>query len=109
VDGGTQQPTKSQPKQWDIVGGDGAQGNDGGGGSCCIVLAIEIGGKKIKKTKYAEALCGCKSMNKHNNQPNACGSVNGGIYQDARLAGNAGGAVFDHSGGGHVSFDILLI
>ncbi len=109
MDGGTHQPTKSRPKQWDIVGGDGAQGNDDGGGCCCIISAIEIGGKKINKTKFTEALCGCKSSNKHNNQPNARRSVEGGIYQDARPAGNAGGAVFDCSGGGHVSFDILLI
>ncbi len=79
MDGGTQQPTKSWPKQWDIVGGDSAQGDDDGGGRCCIVSAIKIGGKKINKTKFTEALCGRKSMNKHNNQPNARGSVEGGI------------------------------
>ncbi len=49
MDGGTQQPTKSRPKQWDIVGGDGTQGNDNGGGRCRIVLAIQIGGKKLNK------------------------------------------------------------
>ena len=31
MDGGTQQPTKSWPKRWDIVGGDGAQDDDDGG------------------------------------------------------------------------------
>ncbi len=79
MDGGTQQPTKSPPKRWDIVGGDGAQGDDDGGGHCPIVSAIKIGGKKINKIKFTEALCGRKSTNKHNNQPNACGSVKGGI------------------------------
>ncbi len=80
MDGGTQQPTKSRPtKRWDIVGGDGAQGDDDGGGCCRIVLAIKIGGKKISKTKFAEALCGRKSTNKHNKEPNARGSVEGGI------------------------------
>ncbi len=50
MDGGTQQPTKIWPKRWDIVGGDGAQGDDDGGGRCRIVSAIEIGGKqKIKQ------------------------------------------------------------
>jgi hypothetical protein len=85
------------------------QGNDNGGGRFRIILAIEIGGKKINKTKFAEALCGRKSTNKHNNQPNARKSVEGGIYQDARPAGNAGGKIFNCSGGSHVSFDILLI
>ena len=80
MDGGTQQPTKSWPtKRWDIVGGDGAQGNEDGGGRCRIVLAIKIGGKKNSKTKFAEALCGRKSTNKHNKEPNARGSVEGGI------------------------------
>ena len=32
-------------KQWDIVGGNGAQGDDDGGGCCHILSAIEIGGK----------------------------------------------------------------
>ncbi len=56
MDGGTQQPTKSRPKRWDIVGGDGAQGDDVGGGRCRIVSAIKIGGKKKKSPRlYAAA------------------------------------------------------
>jgi hypothetical protein len=38
----------------------------------------------------------------HNNQPNARGSDKGEIGKDARLTGNAGEAVFDHSGGSRV-------
>ena len=46
LDGGTQQPTESRPKRWDIVGGGGAQGDHDGGGRCHIVSAVELGGKK---------------------------------------------------------------
>jgi hypothetical protein len=42
LDGGTQQPTKSRPKLWDIFLGDGAQGDDDRGGCCRIVWAIEL-------------------------------------------------------------------
>ncbi len=63
----------------DIVGGDIAQGDDDGGGRCRIVSAMKIGGNKISETKFAEALCGCKSTNEHNKEPNAHGSVEGGI------------------------------
>jgi hypothetical protein len=46
LDGGTQQPTESHPKRWDIVGGGGAQGDHDGGRRCHIVSAVELGGKK---------------------------------------------------------------
>jgi hypothetical protein len=52
---GTQQPTESRPKRWDIVGGGGAQGDHDGGGHCHIVSAVELGGKKINKTKLIAA------------------------------------------------------
>ena len=85
-----QQTTKIWPTWWDIVGGDGAQGDDNGGGRRHIISAIEIGGKQINKTKFSKALCGRKSTNKHNIYSNACGSVEGGIWQKTRPAGNAG-------------------
>ena len=47
-----QQPTESQPLRYDIVRGDGAQGDDKRGASCCIFLAIELGGKNKNKTKF---------------------------------------------------------
>jgi hypothetical protein len=52
LDGGTQQPTEIWPKQWNIVGGDGAQDNHDGGGRCHIVSAVKFGGKKINKAKF---------------------------------------------------------
>ncbi len=39
----------------------------------------KIRGEKISKTKFAKALCSRKSTNKHNKEPNARGSVEGGI------------------------------
>ena len=41
-------------------------------------------------------------MTARNNQPNLRWIDGGGIGEDARPSGNAGGAVFDHSGGDRV-------
>ena len=38
----------------------------------------------------------------HNNQPDYRGRDGGGIGEDARLSGNAGGGAFDRSGAGRV-------
>ena len=57
-------------------------------------------GQKNKKAKFVVALGGRQSTTSHNNQPNLRGIDGGRIGEDARLSGNAGGAVFYRSGGG---------
>ena len=47
--------------------------------------------QKINETKFVVALGGCQSMISHNNQPNYRGRDGGGIGEDARPSGNAGG------------------
>jgi hypothetical protein len=50
--GGRQQPTKIQPKLWDIFLGEGAQGDDDRGGCCRIVWAIKLFEKnKLKQIR----------------------------------------------------------
>jgi hypothetical protein len=50
---------------------------------------------KKNKTKFFVAKGGRQSMIKHNVQPNSHGRDGRRIGQEAQLAGNAGGAVFD--------------
>ena len=72
LDGGTQQPTKSRPKRWDIVGGDGAQDNHDEGGRCSIVSAVEFGGKKkIKQNSSWLKAAANRRLNTTTNQINA--------------------------------------
>ena len=57
---------------------------------------------KIKKTKFVVTLGGHQSTIAHNNQPDQRDNNVGGIEKDARPVGNAGGRIFDHSGGDFV-------
>jgi hypothetical protein len=60
-------------------------------------------GKKMNKPKFVVALGGRQlSTAARNNQPNEHGSDGRGIGEDVRPLGNAGGAVFDRSGGSQV-------
>ena len=58
--------------------------------------------KKINITKFVVALGSRQSTTACNNQPNLRWIDGGGIREDARPSGNAGGAVFDRSGGDRV-------
>ena len=69
LDGETQQPTKSRPQQLAIVRGDGAQGDNHGGKSCCSFLAINISGAKKEQIEICRDLGSRQSTIKHNNQP----------------------------------------
>ncbi len=59
--GGTQQPTKSRPQWYEIVGGEGAQDNHDGVGRYLIVQAIELSDGKNQEQKYTMALGGRKT------------------------------------------------
>jgi hypothetical protein len=81
---------------------DGAQGDGDRGGCRHIFSSIGFQGKKIKITNFVVALGGRQSAIPHDNQPNLRVIDGGGILEEARPSGNAGGAVFDRSGGDRV-------
>ncbi len=64
---------------------------DDEGGCCRIISTVELRGKKIRKTKFVVVLGGPQSTNKHNNQPNTCGSNGGWIGQDGNQQKAQGG------------------
>ncbi len=67
-----------------------------------VFPAIGFRAKKMNKPKFVVALGGRQLLTARNNQPNERGSDGRGIGEDVGLLGNAGGAVFDRSGGSQV-------
>ncbi len=98
-DGRTQQPTESGPIVRIYLGETARRAMAIGEDAMKSFWPSDLG-QKNKKAKFVVALGGHQSTTSHNNQLNLQGINGGRIGEDARLLGNAGGAVFHRSGGG---------